>query len=366
MVHVAHSIELNSREAVAELQAKFGEVRPKVILCFSSTKQEPHELVHQLHNAYRDALICGCTTAGEIVSGKSLKGSVVAMALETDTVEKVASVVIQNLGPTMDLDGAIKALELHMGASLDELDPDHHVGLVITDGLSGAEERLIESIAEKTEIAFIGGSAGDDLKFQKTQVFLGKGVFENAAILVLMKVPKGFNIIKTQSFKMTGKVLEATQVDEASRTILSFNHKPAVEAYAEALGVSPESVADHFMTYPLARMVAGEPYVRSPQMVQGTAIKFYCRVQRGEMLALMQATDILSDTKKAVTEGLAEKPGAQGIIDFHCILRALELESKGLSQDYGALFNDVPTIGFCTYGEAWTTHINQTSTMLVL
>jgi len=43
----------------------------------------------------------------------------------------------------------------------------------------------------------------------------------------------------------------------------------------------------------------------------------------------------------------------------------LELESRGLSQEYGAIFKSVPMVGVCTYGEAWTTHINQTSTILV-
>jgi len=48
-----------------------------------------------------------------------------------------------------------------------------------------------------------------------------------------------------------------------------------------------------------------------------------------------------------------------------CILRTLELESKGITEAYGKLFTDIPTIGFSTYGEEYIGHINQTSTMLV-
>jgi hypothetical protein len=29
------------------------------------------------------------------------------------------------------------------------------------------------------------------------------------------------------------------------------------------------------------------------------------------------------------------------------------------------LFKEIPVAGFCTYGEACSTHVNQTSTMLV-
>lgn len=365
MVKVAHSIKSNPREAADELKAQLGDVKPKVILCFASTVQEPHELLRELHRHYHEATIAGGTTAGEIVSGMMLKGGVVAMALEEDVVENCAAVVIEDLGPGMDLDAAFASLELHVGKPLEELDPDTTVGVVVIDGLSGAEERLVEAIAHRTDIAFIGGSAGDDRKFQKTKVLLGKNVYEHAALLILLKVPRGYEIVKTQSFENTGIVLEATEVDEPNRKIVSLNHRPAVYAYAEAVGALPDAIADSFMTNPLARLVGGEPFIRSPQRIDGTAIKFFCGIKKGEKLAVMRATDIITDTRDAVARGLADSGGARGIVDFHCILRALELESKGAAQDYGAIFKDVPTVGFCTYGEAWTTHINQTSTMLL-
>ena len=365
VIQVAHTSRSNSGEAVVELQAQLGAIKPKVLLCFASTQQEPHELVRKLQRAYPDALVCGSTTAGEIVSGMVLKGSVVAMAIGEDVVSKVASVAIEDLGARMDLKAAFATLERHIGEPMEELDPDHHVGIVITDGMSGAEEKLIEAIAAHTEIAFIGGSAGDDLKFKKTTVFLGKNIHDHAAILVLLKVPRGFEIIKTQSFKPTGVVLEATEVNEAERKIVTLNHRPAAYAYAEAVGALPEAISEKFTSHPLARMVGVEPFIRSPQQIEGTAIKFYCAVKKGEMLSVMEATNIIADTQAAVSKVVSEAGGVTAIVDFHCILRALELEAKGLSQDYGAIFKEIPAIGFSTYGEAWTTHINQTSTMLV-
>jgi hypothetical protein len=55
-----------------------------------------------------------------------------------------------------------------------------------------------------------------------------------------------------------------------------------------------------------------------------------------------------------------------GLINFHCILRTLELKAKGQTAAYGALFTKLPTIGFSTYGESYVGNINQTSTMLLL
>ena len=42
----------------------------------------------------------------------------------------------------------------------------------------------------------------------------------------------------------------------------------------------------------------------------------------------------------------------------------MELKNNGLDKEYGALFENIPTIGFSTYGEAYIGHINQTATML--
>jgi len=92
---------------------------------------------------------------------------------------------------------------------------------------------------------------------------------------------------------------------------------------------------------------------------------FYCNVLEGMELSLLNSTDIVKDTKKAIDDKKKELGNISAIINFHCILRTLELENKGITEAYGKLFTDIPTIGFSTYGEEYIGHINQTSTMLV-
>ena len=121
----------------------------------------------------------------------------------------------------------------------------------------------------------------------------------------------------------------------------------------------------NFMSRPVGLMIDGEPFVRSPQQVQGDDMVFYCNVLEGMELSLLESTDIVKDTTAAVEAKKGELGKIEGIINFHCILRTLELEDKGQTQDYGKIFSDIPTIGFSTYGEEYIGHINQTSTMLV-
>lgn len=92
---------------------------------------------------------------------------------------------------------------------------------------------------------------------------------------------------------------------------------------------------------------------------------FYCNILVGMEVSLLESTNIVEDTKKALNNKIKEMGEISGIINFHCILRTLELEQKDQTRDYGKIFTDIPTIGFSTYGEEYLGHINQTSTMLV-
>jgi hypothetical protein len=148
--------------------------------------------------------------------------------------------------------------------------------------------------------------------------------------------------------------------------VKEFDGRPAAEAYAAALGIQPEQAADFFMAHPVGLMVGSEPYVRSPQQVVDGAIRFYCAVKEGMELTLLRSTDIVGDTRAALAERLGAAASASGLVNFNCILRTLDLELKGTSQEYADVFKDLPTVGFSTYGEAYLGHINQTSTMLLI
>jgi hypothetical protein len=161
------------------------------------------------------------------------------------------------------------------------------------------------------------------------------------------------------------KNLLPTSVDEASRKVIEFNGKPAVTAYAEALGVSEAEASVQFMAHPVGLMSEDEPFVRSPQRIEGSAIYFYCQIRNGIELEILSSTDIIADTKKAL-ETMENKVGPiKALINFNCILRALQIENEQKNEEYGEIFRNIPTVGFSTYGEEYIGHINQTATMLV-
>jgi hypothetical protein len=118
-------------------------------------------------------------------------------------------------------------------------------------------------------------------------------------------------------------------------------------------------VATRFMSNPMGLMVGDEPFVRSPQRVlEDGSMVFYCQIREGTELELLESTDIIADTGKALA-GFH-----RALIVFNCILRTLQLQEEGQCEAYGALFADSPAVGFNTYGEEYIGHLNQTATML--
>lgn len=365
MNRIAFSQKPAVDDAVTELKGQLGGSAPRFVIFFASPAYPPRAIAAAMQRAFAPGTVVGCTTAGEITSGAMLKGAVVAMAL--DTVDDAAVQILPGLrSGKVSLVPAFEGFKRHFRAAIADLDPERYVGLVLLDGMSGAEERVMDALGASTDLTFVGGSAGDDLAFRGTQVFANGEAHEDSAVLAVLRIDRGFGVLKTQSFERTGQLLVATRVRADERVVLEFDGRPAAEAYAEALGVKVEALEDKFMSRPLGLMVGDEPYVRSPQQVIGSAVKFYCAIEEGMELEVLRATNIVEATRLALKRQRESLGSLSGIVNFNCILRTLELERKAQSEAYGRLFADVPTVGFSTYGEAYLGHINQTATMLAL
>lgn len=364
-IKAAFSTQAATADCVKEIRAQLAPLEPSLVVFFATSSHQPLVISSYMKDAFPKAQVFGCSTAGEITSGQMLSGAVVAMGFSAEAAENTRIEVIKNLGQRSAIEQAFGNFEKHFGEPVASMDPARYVGILLIDGLAGAEENFMENLGDLTNVPFIGGSAGDDLQFSGTHVYANGNCYANAAVIALLKPNVKFSFIKTQSFRFLGKTLKVTRADEANREVLQFNDKPAVQAYADALGVPVAEASECFMRNPIGLVVEGEPYVRSPQRVKGDSLAFYCSVREGMKLSLLESTDIIGDTRKALAQAQQKLGGISGIIDFDCILRTLDLRKQKLCDDYGKLFADIPTVGFSTYGEQYIGHINQTATMLV-
>ncbi len=364
-IKTAYSTKGTSDDVIQDLKSQLSGFDTKMLVYFASSRFAPNIISQKVQDAFPGSAVFGCTTSGEIVTGKMLKNSIVAMAFDATAVTDVKVEVVENPKNDNSVRKAFSNFEAYFKTPMSELDPSKYVGMIFVDGLSGAEEKLIDKIGDLTNVTFIGGSAGDDLKFEATYVYANGKSYTNAAILAVVKPGVPFTFIKTQSFCDLGKKLVVTKANEEKREVFEFNDKPAANAYAEALGVPVEEAPNRFMHNPVGLVIEGTPFVRSPQRVKGEHMIFYCGVTEGMELNILESTDIIEDTRKAIEQAKKDLGGISGIININCILRTLELDQKQLTDDYGKLFADIPTVGFSSYGEQYIGHINQTATMLV-
>ena len=363
---IAYSSNPDINNAVAEIKKELSGENARFIIYFASSNYNHAELAGVMTSSFDNAQTMGCTTAGELVSGKMLKNSVVAMGFGSELIEDFEIVALRDLNDSKNIQSSFAKVENKFNKKLSQLEYDKYFGIVLIDGLSGAEENLMNILGDLTDIIFVGGSAGDDLKFKETFVFDGNEAFKNGAVIAIVKSKVKFGFIKTQSFKITGKTLLPTKVDEKTREVLEFNNKPAVEYYSVLLNVGKDEVEKHFMKHPVGLVINEEPYVRSPQRILGNSMKFYCSIKDGVQLNLLESTDIIKDTRDAIKKYEKENGAISALVNFNCILRTLELEDRGLCEQYGEIFKSIPTIGFSTYGEEYIGHVNQTATMLAL
>ncbi|MFZ1986710.1 MAG: FIST N-terminal domain-containing protein [Desulfatitalea sp.] len=364
-ISTAYSTESNPEKAANHIQSQMTGCDPRVVIFFASSQYDPQSISQSMQKAFPHADTFGCSTSGEIVSGKMMKNSIVAMGFAVDVIQDLNVQIVEHIQTENRVDEAFNGFTKYFKVDPFAMDMEEYVGIILVDGLRMAEEKLMDRIGELSNLFFIGGSAGDDLKFSQTWVYANGKAYTDAALLVLLKPKVKFSFIKTQSFKPCPSKLMATKVKLSERKVIEFNHKPAVVAYAEAVGTTTDKADQFFMSNPVGLVIDDEPYVRSPQRIEGDAMHFYCNVMEGMEMTLLESSDIIKDTRAAVAEKLAELKHISGIINFHCILRTLELEKNGMAQAYADIFLDLPTIGFSTYGEEFIGHINQTSTMLV-
>lgn len=344
--------ELQGRSAVA-------------VLYFASSGYDPDQLAGPISAHFPGAAVIGCSTAGEFTDRAVATGGISAMALPSEMLVRARAALGELSGDVVvgTLE-AVTGLERSLGCQLRALRPDRHVGFVLIDGIAGCEERVNETLGNAAPLLeFVGGSAGDDLAFERSWVAVGDQISYHGVALLVGESAVPFQVVKTCSFQPTGKTLTITRTDVTGRCVYEIDGRPAVEAYAKAVGV-PVTQLDSsvWRRHPLGLMIDGEPWIRSPQSIQPDgAIRLYAQLRPGLQVQVMSAGDLIADTRNVlgrIRDDLGGRSG--GAVLFNCVLRRLEMDADGTTSDFLDAFGGVPTAGFHTYGESWLGHMNQT------
>lgn len=365
-----YSARRDPADAARELIGGFGDVDAGAVLFFCSPELDGMRIAQELRAAFPRVPVLGCTTAGEFTERVMGTGGVSAVALPVGVLRRAAA-SLADLRPGVDQGvlAAVGHIERQLGVDLRNADPTRYIGFVLIDGLHGDEERVNEVLGNVAPLmSFVGGSAGDDLRFQQTRVFCGNVSADHGLALLVVDAAVPFSVVKSCSFEPSGHRFVITDADVGQRIVWEFDGRPAAQMYADALGCTVAQLPDQgFLEHPFGLMIDGEPWIRSPQrVIDDRGIKFYCQILPGMEVDLMDATDLIGDTRTALARAVADLGGeVAGAVMFNCILRRQEIDALGLHQPFLEVLGGMRVAGFHTYGESWLGHINQTLTAVL-
>ncbi len=345
------------------------DVDPVALAYFASCHQDGAALGARLRAAYPGACVVGCTTAGELTDRAWLTDSVSALALGRGKVRRAATALARfDGGVAQGIARAGAQLSAAMGVDLRELDPQRYVGVLLIEGLRMHEEAANDALGNLGPmLSFVGGSAGDDGAFERTQVFCNGEASDDGAVLLLLEVAVPFVVSKTSSFEPASGEHVVTRADSAQRIVYELDGRPVREVYAAQVGVQPAALGEQvFMAHPWGLMIDGKPWIRSPQRVlPDGGLKFYCEILEGMRVHVMRSTGLVEGTRRELAQVRAQLGDKlSGGFAFNCILRRKEIEAMHMQSAFIESFAHLQMAGFHTYGESWLGHMNQTLTSL--
>jgi hypothetical protein len=307
----------------------------------------------ELAREHPDALVVGCSTAGEIIDGRVLDDTVVATAVRFRATQvRMARVAVSEPEGSRDA-GLALARQL--------LWPELVHVLVLSDGLVVNGTALVAGLLSQLPpgVTVTGGLAGDGDRMRRTLVCAGGEVapqqivavgFYGASLSVGYGCRGGWDPFGPERLitRAHGAVLE------------ELDHRRALDLYREYLGEHARELPASALRFPLSvRPPEGGP--RVVRTILGideasASMTFAGDMPEGHYAQLMKANfDRLVDGAYGAARITSERAGraASLALLISCVGRRLVLRQRVEEELEGVreILGPVPTTGFYSYGE---------------
>jgi hypothetical protein len=352
----------DQEEALQDLQRQLEGFNPSFLLFFVGGERDFSSLARRMAKAYPAAFSLGCSTCGEIGPEGLMTGGISVFAYAD--FGKTTGVLLHDLASFQFGEGEELVSELlkQGGWSRDEIltRPQDFLFLVLGDGLSGMEDVLLASLSNALpSVPLIGGSAGDDFRFQKTMVAMGEKGVEGGSVISLIEPRRPFFSFQTHGYVSTEKTLVPTSADPERRLIHRIDGRPAVDVLAELLGLEPsylmKNCREIFSQNQLVFGHGGEGFffLRAVMGLRGTSALMGGAVEEGLVLHLMEGVHPAKTIRRELLEQSSMVHRIEGMLLFQCGGRLLVAQERGeIAELSRALcFQEFPCAGFVTYGE---------------
>ena len=311
--------------------------------------------------------VVGCSTSGEITPEGIGEGHAMAILLPAKNFT-VAAATIENITAAgMDtIVEEVDRLRRELAENTRGKAGQERFAMCLIDGMSFAEEKITAALHwALDDIPLIGGSAGDDLKFEHTVLISDGKVSDGTAIIMLVSTDVPFSIFKTDNFIPTDTKFVVTASDPEKRTVSELNASAAALEYASAVGKDiAELTQNGFASHPVVVKVGGEFYCRAVRgILDDGSLVFACAIDDGVVLTLAEARGMVETTRTKFEEIEERLDGIDMVFGFDCAYRRVDAENRQVIRKMSELYQQHHVIGFGTFGEQYQSmHLNQTLT----
>jgi len=366
-VTTGHSADADAYSAgtQAAAQAVAGRT-PALLIVYTSAGYDLERLLDGVReNAAAQTVIVGCTTLGQVTADHpDPAGDGVVVAALGGTGLQVQAAVGREVSSRRREAGAEAA------GSMAGLTSPHQVCMILCDGLVGEQHEVVRGAygVLGAAVPLVGGCAGDDLVYARTNQFIGdRGgveILTDAAVGVGIGSTEELGIGIAHGWRKVGDPMVVTR--SSGGRLFELDGGPALDAYLSRIGADRDLLSD---VKTFRSTAFGSPLgmsrrtgedirvVHDADLADGSLVCL-ADVPQGALAWIMEADhDSMIEAGAAscaqAVHNLGGTPPA-GLLVFDCGARKVMLGPDGVKQEVvamAAVAGAAPMAGFYTYGE---------------
>ncbi len=360
-VAVAHSIELDSADAVADVLAQcreqLREMKPQAGILFAGIDHDFELILQEICAAYPEIELIGCTTDGELSSVHGYTDdSITLMAFVSDKLSFKAGIADKVSRDTVD------TVKKAVDSTVSQLQSKPTICIITPSGLTASADIMLEGLKLSLGETFpvFGGLAGDQWHFDCTYQFYNNSLFTDALPYLFISGPLLYSSAVETGWTPIGRRERVTKSD--NRVVYQIANDTALQFYNHYLGGDIwMGEAGAISEYPLAILegYGNSFYLRASIALDpgSSSITFVGNVPEDSMVQIAHSTrdKIVEAADLAIRRSVKGYPGKEPLaaLCFSCCARKQVLGTR-VVEEYEAIkksFPDLPVAGFYGYGE---------------
>jgi len=358
-----------AEDAVGVCLSKLGAKKPGLVICYCSAKYDYEKVVATLRRETGRVPLIGCSSAGEFTEDEVATGSIAVGILSSDS-HKFFTACSDGLRE--DPNQCVAKTVAQFPETVEG--HPHRSYLLYADGLAGkGEESVLAALVQLgSGVRVSGGTAGDDLKLERTFVFCDDTVAQDSVAMCFWASKTMPATTLRHGHEPLSPLLTFTKVK--NNVLCEVDGRPAWDVWKEhvrdsvkaLLGLDVDTVSDTTDVFRIlggyeAGLLVGENdyKMRSPLSKNDDgSLNFTCSIYEGSKFRIMKTSEdaLIRSAGAAAKHALLGASGQRvaGVLTFDCAARLMILGDE-FRRSVGSIRDQIgpgtPLLGFEAYGE---------------